>query len=415
MEPNSAIGRKIGQNSIKETERVGNGDGGSKLDDVKLAFERAKAYKKPAEPNSSISISEQNPVQKREVPISVKIAMERAKKYKQNDEGVVSTSGKDALSGLKGGNGVNLGNANVEKRVRKKEEPTISSIDFMGLGFTDKKQGRGLPAGLIPMVDSFPQGDLPEVELIVGDLSKFGGTTPSNLKPAQEESSDLYEPKVSTWGVFPRPSNISKTFGGGRVVRPGEVLETVEDKAAKEKRTRQLLAAYKKKVGLNIDAKLKSECEKAMKDGDSLMDLGKLKEALPFYEKVMDKLPFQSELHGLAALQWSICQDSLSRLNEARVMYERLQSHPNVQVSKKARHFVFGFQAMEMMRVTSSSSSSKNMGYQNYFEAFIEDKGNYPVQDTEVEEDALTQSIPYILFLALPIFIILLIAVQKQL
>ena len=51
-------------------------------------------------------------------------------------------------------------------------------------------------------------------------------------------------------------------FGGGRNIRPGEVLETAEERAAKEARTRQLLAAYKKKVGLSIDAKLKSECEK---------------------------------------------------------------------------------------------------------------------------------------------------------
>ena len=31
----------------------------------------------------------------------------------------------------------------------------------------------------------------------------------------------------------------------------------------------------------------------ALKDGDSLMNIGKLKEALPYYEKVMDKLVFQ--------------------------------------------------------------------------------------------------------------------------
>ena len=51
-------------------------------------------------------------------------------------------------------------------------------------------------------------------------------------------------------------------YGGGKVIRPGEALETAEEKASKEARTRQLLAAYKKKVGLNIDPKLKSECQK---------------------------------------------------------------------------------------------------------------------------------------------------------
>lgn len=40
------------------------------------------------------------------------------------------------------------------------------------------------------------------------------------------------------------------------------MLETAEDKAAKEARTRQLLAAYKNKMGITINPKTKSECEK---------------------------------------------------------------------------------------------------------------------------------------------------------
>lgn len=39
------------------------------------------------------------------------------------------------------------------------------------------------------------------------------------------------------------------------------MLETAEEKAAKEARTRGLLAAYKSKTGLKIDPKLKSECQ----------------------------------------------------------------------------------------------------------------------------------------------------------
>lgn len=51
-------------------------------------------------------------------------------------------------------------------------------------------------------------------------------------------------------------------FGGGRNIRPGEEIETAEERAAKDARTRELLAAYKKKIGVNIDPKLKIECEK---------------------------------------------------------------------------------------------------------------------------------------------------------
>lgn len=366
------------------------------LDPVKLAFEKAKAYRKLKESNSD-SKYEQNPDKD-----AARAAVEKAKECKKN---------KDTVS-FQNGTNSGEGRGNVPNEVGgKKEGLKISSIDFMGLNFADKKEGKGLPAGLVPVTDPFAEGDTPEVEIIVGDTSKFGESTVLKPEPKQEENLEFYKPKVSTWGVFPRPGNISKTFGGGRTIRPGDVLETAEARAAKEERTRQLLAAYKKSVGLNVDPKLKSECEKALKDGDSLMDSGKLKEALPFYEKVMNKTVFKSELHGLAALQWSICQDSLRRPKEARIMYEKLQSHPNALVSKRARQFMFSFQAMEMMKVR--SSSDKNTDYRNFFEAFVEDKTNYPLQEAGSEEGALTQALPYMIFLASPIFVILLIAVQR--
>lgn len=343
---------------------------------------------------------------------SVKLAMEKAREYKKNKGAIpggnnIMEKNDSGFEAMKPGN---LRDGVVEKRSNRKNEPTISSIDFLGLEFSDKKKTKGMPAGLVPTVDPFADGDLPEVELIVGDTSKFDSATLPKKVPEEDDGLDLYKPKVSTWGVFPRPSNVSKTYGGGRVIRPGEALESAEDKAAKVARTRQLLAAYKNKTGLIIDPKTKAECEKALKDGDYLMDLGKLCEALPYYEKVMKELAFQSELHGLAALQWSICQDSLSRPNEARVMYERLQSHPNVQVSKKAREFIFGFQAMEMMKI---SSYSKPTGYQNYFEAFVEDKPNYIPAKEEETEGSHIQALPYILFLIFPIFLVLFIVVKK--
>ncbi|GAB4827821.1 hypothetical protein Ancab_034706 [Ancistrocladus abbreviatus] len=275
------------------------------------------------------------------------------------------------FTGDEGGNRSDVGKLIVENDESKKEELKISSIDFMGLDFADKKKGRGLPAGFVPITDPFADDDLPEVELLVGDTSKFGNAKASQSQAASEENLDLYKPRISTWGVFPRPSNISKTFGGGRTIHPGEALETAEDKAAKQARTRELIAAYKSKIGLNIEAKLKAECEKALKDGDFLIDAGKLKEALPYYQKVMDKLAFQSELHGLAALQWSICQDSLSRADDARVMCEKLQSHPNAQVSKRARQFSFGFQAMEMMKVRKSIPRSTGYGLSEVFRSIL--------------------------------------------
>lgn len=92
----------------------------------------------------------------------------------------------------------------------------------MGLGFADKKSGRGLPAGLVPFSDTFPEGKLPEVEILVGD-SSFGENSAAPLEG--DDSDDLYKPKVSTWGVFPRPNNISKAVWLLTFVHQIEILD----------------------------------------------------------------------------------------------------------------------------------------------------------------------------------------------
>ncbi|KAL9843476.1 putative tetratricopeptide-like helical domain superfamily [Arabidopsis thaliana] len=374
------------------------------VDPVKLALKKAEAYKK--------SKSEQKNQRKTPATRNCRSLLRLLCK-----KPMLIRKGKDLelmqSQKLNPQSFVRLTNKVVEDNDVKKKELKVSSIDFMGLGFADKKSTRGLPAGLVPVVDYLPEGDLPEVEFIVGDKTRFA----EKVKEVEQEgdgNSDVYKPKVSTWGVFPRPSNISKTFGGGRTLRPGDSVETAEERIVREQKTKKLLIAYKESLGLNIDPKLKLECEKAIDVGNSLMDSGKLKEALPYYEKVMEKIVFKSELHGLAALQWSICQDSLRKTDKARRMYEKLISHPNPGVSKKARQFMFSFQAMEMLKVKGSSFAEGNTGYQDYFEAFVEDKTNYKAQEEKKgEEMGINETLLYVILLASPILMVFIVAAQR--
>lgn len=67
-----------------------------------------------------------------------------------------------------------------------------------------------------------------------------------------------------------------------------------------------------------------------------------------------------------------------------------------------------------MMKVTTGPAYSlKNTGYQNYFEAFVENKTNYPLKEDD-DEVSLSQSLPYIFLVVSPIFLVLLFAVQKR-
>jgi hypothetical protein len=72
---------------------------------------------------------------------------------------------------------------------------------------------------------------------------------------------------------------------------------------------------------------------------------------------------------------------------------------------------------MEMMKVKGGSSRyEKNTFYQSYFDAFIENKSYYPlkVKDEVAQESEMNQVFLYILFLISPIFVVLLLAVQKR-
>ena len=54
-----------------------------------------------------------------------------------------------------------------------------------------------------------------------------------------------YSPKVSTWGVFERPANISEAYGGGRTIRAGTPLE---DPAATQARKERIATALSRLV-----------------------------------------------------------------------------------------------------------------------------------------------------------------------
>ncbi|EOA27148.1 hypothetical protein CARUB_v10023248mg [Capsella rubella] len=280
------------------------------VDPVKLALKKAEAYKKS---KSEREVGEKNAGEE-ELPLSVKAAMQKANDYKKR-KGLGADVVEEPKPSSVEQSLVRSSNKVVEDNDVKKKELKVSSIDFMGLGFADKKTTRGLPAGLVPVIDYLPEGDLPEVEFIVGDKTRFAETD-KDIKQEGDENSDVYKPKVSTWGVFPRPSNISKTFGGGRTLQPGDSVETAEERIAREARTKKLLTAYKESIGLNIDPKLKLECEKAIEKGNSLMDSGKLKEALPYYEKVMEKIVFK--LYRVSFTDKQLCSGLFVRIHFER-------------------------------------------------------------------------------------------------
>lgn len=90
-------------------------------------------------------------------------------------------------------------------------------------------------------------------------------------------------------------------------------------------------------------------------------------------------------------------------------------NYPTMSTCDKTPHFVYVLlQAMEMMKVKSSFVLRKT-GYENYFDAFVEDKAKYSATEENQNEIALmTEGLPYIIFLLSPILLVFLVAVRKS-
>ena len=77
--------------------------------------------------------------------------------------------------------------------------------------------------------------------------SGIGGSwTGAAAGQAREEK---HAPKVSTWGVFERPADISKAYGGGRRVGVGGYQPSEEEVARKRAETEAKLAQFRKGQG----------------------------------------------------------------------------------------------------------------------------------------------------------------------
>ncbi|CAN6333271.1 unnamed protein product, partial [Urochloa humidicola] len=427
-------------------------EGAEKPDPIKLAFARAAAYKKerdspspsPAPPPTPAPPPPPSPSQPQASAgeSGSKEAFKRALEYRNgNGTGARGAGGEAPLLGGSPDFGQNA-LLSEDVTFGKKGEYEFDETDFLGLDFFEKKRYKGPPPGLAPSFDPLTDDDFPEVEIIIGDSSRFDKSRRSTeIQPVDdrksedsqstsetneadkvekvppstviepEEDEDVYRPTVRSWGMFPRPQNISKAYGGGRNIKLGGETQSAEEKAAKDKRTKELIAAYRNRQNMVIDPKTKAECIEALREGDEMMNTGRLKQALPYYEKVMNAVDFKTELHGRAALQWSICLDSLCRSKEAMSMYSKLKNHPNSEISKKANMFVFSFQAMDFMKVN-STPVPKSTGYETYFTKFTGPKNYYASLDEP--EVGLDQIIPYMLFLVSPIFIVAFAALRKS-
>jgi len=223
---------------------------------------------------------------------------------------------------------------------------------------------------------------------------------------SSEEGENGYRPRVATWGVFPRPDNISKAFGGGRTIKPGDALESPEEKEARLKRQRAALENYRKKVGLVVDPRDEIEATRLVSVGNELMRRGALQEAADEFTKAADLLPSRSAVGGRARLQKAICLDSLGKRDEAFALYKSVEGHPLDSIGKETKRMLFGFQAMEDLKAHTISYAPDKEAYAPFFGKLKSDWDTQYVASTEEkEEGSLSAVVAAVAVVATPLLL----------
>ena len=167
---------------------------------------------------------------------------------------------------------------------------------------------------------------------------------------ATTTTSPAYKPTVATWGVFPRPDNISRAYGGGRTLRPGQALESEDDAAARKARQQAALKEYRKLAGLDIDPADEASAKVALDEGTQLLNAGTLEAAASKFADAATLMPPRTLIGGLARMNQGICLDSLGRTEEAFALYKSVQSHPNATVAKPVSRLMFGRKASDFLK-----------------------------------------------------------------
>eukprot|EP01023_Acetabularia_acetabulum_P021889 TRINITY_DN2162_c0_g1_i2.p1 TRINITY_DN2162_c0_g1~~TRINITY_DN2162_c0_g1_i2.p1 ORF type:complete len:385 (+),score=62.90 TRINITY_DN2162_c0_g1_i2:47-1201(+) len=219
-----------------------------------------------------------------------------------------------------------------------------------------------------------------------------------------------YKPKVQTWGVFPRPQNISKTFGGGRTIKPGQEYESDEERKQRLSRTQSALLKYRKTAGIIIDPEIQKKAQIQYDQGMELFNNGKLSQASDFFEQAVSLMAFGTSLGGQARLQYALCLDSLGRNEEALPLYKKLAKHPTSFVAKKSKQLLFGFDAMNSLKAYSMSYSIQKGAYDEYFQRFTGQWNNVYYSSVGEEENNTLATVFATTIMILPVLLVVVLA-----
>ena len=178
---------------------------------------------------------------------------------------------------------------------------------------------------------------------------------------------DVYQPKSGSWGAFPRPRDISKTYGGGRRVGPGYSNEAAA--AQSSEATRARLREYREKAGIIVQSEIDNaeEIDNALKIAGYAMQRGVYNSAVSALEKVTKYCSSNSKLGGKVYLELAMAYEASGRAEEALIVYKTLTNCRIEEIKYNAKRLLYGLEAMQFMQKEVGSKEFSRKKAKNTF------------------------------------------------
>lgn len=180
-----------------------------------------------------------------------------------------------------------------------------------------------------------------------------GGTwSPSTTTNDDEQIiEDAYQPKVGTWGAFPRPKNISVAYGGGKRVGAGiKTDENLRQQSIND--TKERLRAYRERMGIEVQSEKDhvDEIEEALALASRAMQRGSYGAGVSALEKVTQYCSTRSKLGGKVFLELAMAYEAEGKTDQALGLYAALTKSPMENIKQNADKLLYGLEAMNFMR-----------------------------------------------------------------
>jgi len=200
--------------------------------------------------------------------------------------------------------------------------------------------------------------------------SGIGGSWAPSSSTTEE---DAYQPKVGTWGAFPRPRNISVAYGGGK--RVGAGVKTDESlKLQSVESTKEKLRNYREKMGIEVQSE-KDHAEiidGALQIAGRAMERGSYSTGVSALEKVTQYCSTRSKVGGKVFLELAMAYEAEGKTDEAIGLYSALAKSPIEEIKMNASTLQYGLESMNFMR---NEANLKSFSRKAAVDTFIDATG----------------------------------------